>query len=124
MKILLVDDNELLWHRLANAIKNVNENITVFKAFDCQEAMSRFSPLNPHLVILDISLPDGSGIDVLRKIKSSNPRVCVCMFTNYGTEEFKKSCRKLGADHFFEKSNLNGLLDSILLQYKNTIKKH
>ena len=118
MEILLIDDNELLLVRLARTIKRLDENITIYKAINCEEALRSFSQINPELVILDISLPDGSGIDLLRTMKKEKPLVKVFMFTDYGTAEFKKCCLELGADRFFEKSHINGLIDSIGLQYK------
>ncbi len=123
MEILLVDDNELVQVRLSRSIQKLYENISVYKAADCKEAILLFSQVNPNLVILDISLPDGSGIDLLRAMKKENPQVTIFMFTNYGTDEFKKSCIELGADGFFEKSQFNGIIDSIGLHYKilNTI---
>ncbi|MDD4755705.1 MAG: response regulator [Prolixibacteraceae bacterium] len=121
MYILLVDDNEKIWNRLIKAIHTVGENIVVLTAKNCKEAIRFINSFNPALVILDISLPDGSGIRLLRIIKSINPQVCVFMFTNYGTVEFKKSCEKLGADLFFEKTNFNELINSIRDKYESMV---
>lgn len=121
MKILLVDDNELIQVRLSRSIKKLYDDCIIHKAADCEEALSIFVKINPDLVILDISLPDGSGIDLLRTMKKENPNVTIFMFTNYGTEEFKKSCIELGADGFLEKSNFNGLMHCIDLLHKNLI---
>lgn len=118
MEILLVDDNELILVRLARTIKMLDENITIYKAINCEEAIRFFSHFNPDLVILDISLPDGSGIDLLRTMKKEKPQVSIFMFTNYGKAEFKNSCLELGADRYFEKSNIHGLIESIGLHHK------
>lgn len=117
MLILVVDDNKLLQHRLEYAIKNIDVSIDIQKAYNCLEAITLFSNINPDAVILDISLPDGSGIDLLCAMKKEKPQITVFMFTNYDTAEFKKSCLELGAERFFEKSNIHGLIDSIGLQH-------
>jgi len=117
MEILLVDDNELIRVRLERAIKKLDKDITIYKAINCEEALMFFTLYNPDLVILDISLPDGSGIDLLRTMKNEKPHVSVFMFTNYDTAEFNKSCLELGAEHFYEKSNIHGLIDSIGLHH-------
>ena len=118
MEILLVEDNELLLVRLSRSIQRLHEDCVIHKAADCKEATRLFSEVNPNLVILDISLPDGSGIDLLRSMKKEKPQIPVFMFTDYGTSEFKKNCLELGANHFFEKSNIHGLMETIDLQYK------
>ena len=118
MEILLVDDNDLIRVRLEKAIRKLDDDITIYNSINCEEALMLFSQINPDLVILDISLPDGSGIDLLRIMKKEKPQISVSIFTNYGTAEFKKSCIELGAEHFFEKSNINGLIDSIGVQHK------
>jgi len=122
MEILLVDDNELIQLRLSRSIQKLYEDCVIYKATDCKEANRFFAEVNPDLVILDISLPDGSGVDLLRIMKKEKPHLPIFMFTNYGTSEFKKSCIELGADGFFEKSNIHGLMETIGLQYKILIK--
>lgn len=118
MEILLVDDNALILARLEKEVKKLDESIVIHKAVNHEETLRLFSQFDPGFVILDISLPDGSGIDLLRSMKKENPQVIVFMFTNYGTDEFRKSCLLLGADQFFDKSDINRLIESIGLQYK------
>ena len=113
IKVLIVDDSHLLQVRLLNAIKNIDENMNVFQAYNCQEALDLFSSFSPDTVILDISLPDGSGISLLKEFKKYDPSISVIMFTNYPTDEFKKHCLELGADCFLDKSNVNELINII-----------
>ena len=113
MKVIVVDDSVLLQKRLKKLILEIDQNISIMQAFKYEEALELFSSFNPETVILDIDLPDGSGIDLLRKFKKENSGVNVIMFTNYPTNEFKKSCLDLGANHFIDKSNLNGLIHTI-----------
>ena len=104
MNILIVDDSVLLQDRLKKTITEVNESINVSLAGNCKEAMDMFSLHFYDKIILDISLPDGSGIQLLRLFKKTKPDTDVIMFTNYPSAEFKKNCMELGADHFFNKS--------------------
>ena len=66
--------------------------------------MESISRLQPDAVILDIRMPGGSGIDVLKKIKKNYPSTLVIMFTNYPTAQYRKRCLDLGTDFFFDKS--------------------
>jgi DNA-binding NarL/FixJ family response regulator len=113
MKVMIVDDSILLQTRLSNALRRVDENMSISGAGNCKEAIDLFSHFNPDTVILDIALPDGSGINLLQRFKKEAPAVHVIMLTNYPTDEFIKNCMELGADYFFDKSNMKGLINII-----------
>ncbi|MFX5476923.1 response regulator, partial [Acinetobacter baumannii] len=53
----------------------------------------------PEIVLIDTSLPDKSGIDVLRKIKQISSIVKIILVTNYPTEHYKLMCKENGADY-------------------------
>jgi DNA-binding response OmpR family regulator len=110
MNVLIVDDSDLLQDRLKKSLTVLNKNISISLASNCQEAMDMFTIQPYDKIILDIDLPDGSGINLLRIFKKTKPETDVIMFTNYPVSEFKKNCLQLGADHFFNKSEMAGLL--------------
>lgn len=113
MNVLIVDDSVLLQDRLKRTLTEINENISVSLAGNCKEAMDMFTIHSYDKIILDISLPDGSGIQLLRLFKKTKPDTDVIMFTNYPSAEFKKNCMDLGADHFFNKSEMASLIKII-----------
>jgi len=115
MKILIVDDSKLLQMRILKLINGIDKDMEIIQAFNCMEASKLFSSNGPDAVVLDIQLPDGSGIDLLLKFKKENPAVNVIMFTNYPTLEFRKSCMDLGARDFIDKSDLTSLLKALEL---------
>ena len=114
MKVLIVDDSRMLQLRLKDAFLKANKTLEIMQALNCEQALKLFYEDKPNIVILDIGLPDGSGIGLLRLFKKANKAVKVIMFTNYPTKEFRKSCIMLGADLFLEKSNISSLIESIL----------
>jgi len=118
MKVLIVDDSHLLQTRLKDALRKVDVNMIISQAVNCKEALELFPHFSPDKVVLDISLPDGSGINLLQEFKKYDPSIHVIMFTNYPTDEFKNCCLELGADGFFDKSNILGLMETIGLQNK------
>ena len=65
---------------------------------------SRLQRLLPDTVILDIRLPDDSGIQLLRQIKSGYPGIKVIMLTNYDLQQYRRQCLRLGADYFLNKT--------------------
>ena len=111
MKVLIVEDNQLLQSRLTIALKKIDANMIISHAVNCKEALDLFPTFSPDHVVLDISLPDGSGINLLQEFKKKNPAAKVTMFTNFPSDEFRKRCFELGADDFIDKSNMAGLLN-------------
>jgi DNA-binding NarL/FixJ family response regulator len=66
------------------------------------------------MVLLDINLPDKSGIELLRKIKKEYKKMKVFMITNQANDYYKEICKKLGADHFFDKSKDFNLIPDLI----------
>ena len=68
------------------------------------------------MVILDIRMPNGSGIDVLREIKKNEHAPIVIMITNYPYPQYQKKCEAAGADYFFDKATEIGKVTEVLEQ--------
>ena len=121
MKVLIVDDSPPIQTRLLKLLMQVDKNMTIYQAFSCQEAIEMFSAFEPETIILDIELPDGSGINLLRRFKEEKSSVAVIVFTNYATTEFKKICMDLCAMDFIDKTDLISLVKTMssLKSYHN-----
>ena len=104
MKIFIADDSAVVRERLAAMLSDLSEVQVVGEAQDAPEATSSIRKLNPDVVVLDIRMPRGNGIEVLEKIKKNNPALTVIMLTNYPYPQYRKKCMKAGADYFFDKS--------------------
>ncbi|HTD94929.1 MAG TPA: response regulator, partial [Chitinophagaceae bacterium] len=67
-------------------------------------------------VLLDISLPGKSGINLLQKIKELNWKCQVIMVTNHSDPSYREECQRLGAKFFLDKTNefdrVSGIIDS------------
>jgi len=104
MKVLIVDDSAIVRERLKNMLSEIVELQNISQARDSLEAISSFHKLNPEVVILDIRMPGGSGIDVLQEIKKETTPPLVIVLTNYPYPQYRKKCIDAGADFFFDKS--------------------
>lgn len=101
MMLLIVEDSPLVSRRLQLAfgrLPALETEVTDHLAL----ALERFRALQPELVVLDIELPDGNGLDLLHTIKRERPATQVLMFSNH--EFYRQRCTAEGADYFFDKS--------------------
>ena len=104
MKVFIVDDSSVLRERLVEMLSELPEIEIIGYAQNVPDALSSIKELNPDVVILDIRIPGGSGIDVLQDIKKERKAPMVIMLTNYPYPQYRKKCLGLGADYFFDKS--------------------
>ena len=104
VKVLIVDDSEILRDRLIAMLSEIVEPENISQAKDVPDAISSFRKLHPDVVILDIRMPGGSGIEVLEEMKKSSRPPLVIVFTNYPYPQYRRKCIEAGADFFFDKS--------------------
>ncbi len=122
MKIFIVEDSEVVRERLKSMLTEVPEVEIIGEAETRTEAIELITKFKPEVVILDIRLAEGSGIDVLHNIKKEEPAPLVIVLTNYPYPQYKEKCLKAGADYFFDKSSeFNKIVD--VLEKNESIKK-
>jgi len=100
-KILLVEDEEI-WRVSTSAVLE-SEGYDVITAGTAAEARSVFKREKPDAAVLDINLPDGDGVDLLREFITQKPGLVGVMLTGYATLEKAMSARSLGSVDVLEK---------------------
>ncbi|HCV42979.1 MAG TPA: hypothetical protein DGH68_05810 [Bacteroidetes bacterium] len=101
-KVLLIDDDELVLVMMRNALED--EGYEVLSTADGPQGVVIYKEQRPDLVLLDIGLPSISGLEVLKEIRSFNPKARVIVVSGYGTPESVSSAVRYGAWDFVEKS--------------------
>lgn len=104
MNVFIADDSPLLRERLVKMLSELPGVKVVGEAEDVPQSISKIPEVTPDVVVLDIRMPGGSGIDVLSHIKKVLPDVVVIILTNYPLSQYRKKCMELGADYFFDKA--------------------
>ena len=104
MRVLIADDSDFLVKRLAATLGQISGIEVAGRAGTVAEASEAVRNLKPDVVILDIGMPGGSGIDVLEGMKKDRLNAVVIVLTNYGLPEYRKRCMESGARFFFDKS--------------------
>ena len=104
MKVLVVDDSGIVRERLKEMLSEVSTVETVSEAKDRLEAISLLQKLKPDVMVVDIEMPGGNGIDLLVDIKKQRKPPLVIVLTNLSDPQYRKKCMDVGADFFFDKS--------------------
>jgi DNA-binding NarL/FixJ family response regulator len=104
MRVLIVDDHVLYREGLASLLVNYPDFSVVGEAGSVREAIDKAIDLKPDLVLMDISLPDGTGLDALRTIVSQRPETKVVMLTIHETDDLLLSAIRNGAAGYLLKN--------------------
>jgi DNA-binding NarL/FixJ family response regulator len=89
----------------------------VTHAEDYTSALRALAENPPDIVLLDINLPDRSGIVLLRHLKSTYPAIIVIMISNQADDYYRKICRQMGAAWFIDKSKEIEQLPAIISSF-------
>jgi len=114
LRVLIVDDMDSMRLLVTQYLRRHDDVEVVGEAVDGNEAIKKAKEFTPDVVLMDISLPGMSGLDVTRKIKSFLPHVRIYLFSAYEVDEFRELVIDSPADGFIQKSCLKPeLLDMI-----------
>ena len=103
--VLLVDDSRFVRSRLRRLLEESDTKCVVMEARTVAEAEKALQSLRPDVVVLDLSLPDGTGFGLLPRIKQAVPESVVILLTNHEGPAIRKRALSLGADFYFRKSS-------------------
>lgn len=100
-KILIVDDEIEICEFLKSFFEDRDFKVAV--AHDGIKALAQVELFHPEVVLLDIQMPGMDGLQTLKKIKESHPKVKVIMVTAVETQEKIEEAMRLGADNYITK---------------------
>jgi len=107
LRVFVVEDSELIRKRIVENVRSIGGFDIVGFAESAGEAVESIDRLHPDIVITDIRLKEGNGIEVVRHVRAHaySPRPRIFVLTNYAFPEYKHQCSVAGADEFFDKSS-------------------
>ena len=104
LSVLLADDHKLLRAGLKLLLQRNPDFAVVGEAADGEQTLQLFQPLEPDLLLLDLSMPKMDGLDCLREIKSRWPEAKVIVLTMHEDENYIKQAMQAGAAAYVHKS--------------------
>src|SRR6478736_5316727 len=87
IRVYLLDDHEIVRRGLKELLESEGDIEIVGESGLAQEAARRIPALRPHVAVLDGRLPDGSGIDVCREVRSRYPEIAALILTSFDDDE-------------------------------------
>jgi len=87
LRVFLLDDHEVVRTGLRSLLEATDDIVVVGEAGTVAEALARIPPTRPDVAILDVRLPDGSGVEVCREVRSRHPEIACVMLTSYADDE-------------------------------------
>ena len=114
MRVFLLDDHEIVRRGLRDLIDAEEDMEVVGEASTAEEALNRVPPTRPDVAVLDVRLPDGSGVEVCREIRARHPEIQALMLTSFADDEALFSAIMAGASGYVLKQiRGNELVDAI-----------
>ena len=104
MNVFIVEDSAVMRENLKTMLSDFSNVEIVGHAADESGAIEQIDASLPDVVILDLNLESGSGINVLKNVKNHHPEIKVIVLTNYTDDHYAEACRRANADYFFDKS--------------------
>ena len=124
VKIFIAADSIQIHRSLKATLDDIKGVEVIGESGDVGIIADRVFQLRPHVVMMDIRMPGGGGIDVLKEIKSRDPSIIVIMFTSYAYDLYEKKCLALGADFFLENAGDLPRIEYIIKSVESRIRPH
>jgi len=87
IRVFLLDDHEIVRRGLRDLLESAGDIEVVGEAGTAEEALGRIPATSPDVAVLDVRLPDGSGVEVCREIRSRRPEIQCLMLTSFSDDE-------------------------------------
>ncbi|HVX18797.1 MAG TPA: response regulator transcription factor [Acidimicrobiales bacterium] len=114
IRVFLLDDHEIVIRGLRELFETEDGIEVVGEASTAEQALRRIPAVRPDVALLDVQLPDGTGIEVCREIRSTHPEIRCLMFTSFAEDEALFNSILAGASGYVLKQVLgNDLVGSV-----------
>jgi DNA-binding NarL/FixJ family response regulator len=103
--VLIVEDDPRLLHAFADAVRSADDLCLVGAASDVPDGLRMLSKLKPDVLLVDIGLPSGSGIELIRHVQAHLPHCEAMVITAFADEQAVLSCIEAGATGYLLKDS-------------------
>jgi len=111
LRLLIVDDHPVVREGIKQILAETEEMVAAGEAENAKQALAKFRAAPYDAVVLDISMPGRSGLEILKEMKQEKPRIPVLILSIHSTEQYAIRCPKAGASGYLTKA---GALDELV----------
>ncbi|CAM4044678.1 response regulator transcription factor [Flavobacterium antarcticum] len=101
--ILLADDHSVVRQGISMILKESYKDLTILHAADFETALTQLRNNAVYLLVLDISIPEGKGVQMIELVKAINPEIKILVFSAYEEELYAMRYLKAGAEGYLNK---------------------
>lgn len=105
MKLLIVDDSKNIRTVLKKFCLKIDGISEIFEASDVVDGLESIKKNKPNILILDLMLKTGTGLDVLKSIQYFDNKPYTILYSNFLDDEYKKAAMSYGVTDYFDKSD-------------------
>ncbi len=105
IKILIADDHRIVREGLKQILAETPDMIVADEASNAQEVLKKIWDNEYDVLLLDISMPGRSGLDILKQLKSDRPKLSVLVLSMYSEEQYALRALKAGASGYMTKES-------------------
>lgn len=114
IKILIADDHRIVREGLKQILAETPDMVVADEASNGQEVMEKIWENDYDVLLLDISMPGRSGLDILKQLKSERPKIAVLVLSMYSEEQYAMRALRAGASGYMTKESApDELIDAI-----------
>lgn len=109
-RVLLIEDDEIVAHFLQSLIQEHDDAFKTSHAASLADGLVRLSEFHPHVILLDLNLPDSLGLDTLVAVMAAEPNAAIIIMTGTNDEEMAATALQQGAQDYLIKGQASNLL--------------
>jgi two-component system, NarL family, response regulator DevR len=114
IRVFLLDDHEIVRRGVRELLEGEGDIEVVGEAGTAEQALTRLAATRPDVAVLDVRLPDGTGVEVCREIRSDHPEIACLMLTSFSDDEALFEAIMAGASGYVLKQvRGNELVDAV-----------
>ena len=114
IRVFLLDDHEIVRRGVRELLESEGDIEVVGEAGTAEQALARLAATRPDVAVLDVRLPDGTGVEVCREIRSDHPEIACLMLTSFSDDEALFEAIMAGASGYVLKQvRGNELVDAV-----------